>query len=143
MYKIILSALLFLVFNSVNAQDWLTNFDDAKIEANKKNQHIILVFQGSDWCAPCIKLNQEIWGSPEFITYSKDHFVMLKADFPRKSKNKLVDAQQEKNNQLMDKYNKQGYFPFVAVLDKDGNVLGNTGYKKTSPAEYIKLLTSF
>ncbi|MFA5298536.1 MAG: thioredoxin family protein [Lutibacter sp.] len=143
MYKIILSALLFLVFNSVNAQDWLTNFDNAKVEANKKNQHIILVFQGSDWCAPCIKLNQEIWSSPEFITYSKEHFVMLKADFPRKNKNKLVDAQQEKNNQLMEKYNKQGYFPFVAVLDKDGNVLGNTGYKKTSPAEYINLLNSF
>ena len=143
MYKITLSILLFLVFNSVNAQDWLTNFDDAKIEANKKDQHIILVFQGSDWCAPCIKLNQEIWSSPEFIAYSKDHFVMLKADFPRKSKNKLVDTQQEKNNQLMEKYNKQGYFPFVAVLDKDGNVLGNTGYKKTSPTEYINLLNSF
>ena len=104
---------------------------------------LFLVFQGSDWCAPCIKLNQEIWSSPKFIAYSKDHFVMLKADFPRKSKNKLVDTQQEKNNQLMEKYNKQGYFPFVAVLDKDGNVLGNTGYKKTSPTEYINLLNSF
>lgn len=68
---------------------------------------------------------------------------MVKADFTRKSKNKLTESQQKQNNQLMEKYNTQGYFPFVAVLDKNGKMLGNTGYKKTSPSEYIKLLTSF
>jgi hypothetical protein len=43
----------------------------------------------------------------------------------------------------MENYNTQGYFPFVAVLDKNGKMLGSTGYKKTSPTEYIKILTSF
>ena len=48
--------------------------------------------------------------------YAKDHFVMLKADFPRKRANKLNSEQQEKNNKLAEIYNQKGYFPFVVVL---------------------------
>ncbi len=141
--KLILSAFLLCVISLANAQNWLTNFEEAKNISNKENKPIILVFQGSDWCAPCIKLDKEIWSTPEFIKYANEYFIMIKADFPRKSKNKLTESQQKQNNRLMEKYNTQGYFPFVAILDKNGKMLGNTGYKKTSPSEYIKTLTSF
>jgi len=143
MKKISLSILFFLTVFIGNAQEWQTNIETAKEIAIEKDQHIILVFQGSDWCAPCIKLDREIWSSEEFKRYAEKNFVLVKADFPRKKKNTLSKEQQLKNNQLMEKYNTKGYFPFVAVLDKNGNLLGNTGYKKTSPAAYIKLLASF
>ncbi|REE81918.1 thioredoxin-related protein [Lutibacter oceani] len=138
-------AILFLFIGSYTmySQNWNTNFDDAKNLALKENKNIILVFQGSDWCAPCIKLDREIWSTPEFIKYSKQHFIMFKADFPRKSKNRLTEKQQIQNKRLMEKYNKPGYFPYVVVLNKKGEVLGNTGYKKTTPSEYIKILISF
>ena len=136
---------LLLLFQglTVSAQEWITDLDDAKNMASEKSRNIVLVFQGSDWCAPCILLEREIWSSDEFREYAKDHFIMLKADFPRKEKNKPSKEQQEKNNLLAEKYNRQGYFPFVVVLDKDGKVLGQTGYKKISPSEYIDLLASF
>ena len=125
------------------AQEWQTDFETAKTIASKENRKIIMVFQGSDWCAPCIKLNTEIWNSEEFKAYSKDHFVMLKVDFPRKKANALDPAQQEKNNQLAENYNKNGFFPFVVVLDAQGNKLGETGYKKMAPGDYIQHLLSF
>lgn len=128
---------------SLAAQEWHFDLKEAETIAQQNNRRIILVFQGSDWCAPCIKLNLEIWSSDEFKNYAKDHFVMLLADFPRKKKNQLSKEQQGKNNKLFEKYNKQGYFPCVVVLDKNGNVLGTTGYKKVSPKEYIKILESF
>lgn len=140
---LILSSLFFLMISSLNAQEWLTNIDSAKVTAAEKNRNIILVFQGSDWCAPCIKLERDIWSSEEFKSYAKDNFVMLLADFPRKKKNKLDKKQENKNKALAEKYNKSGMFPYVIVLDKDGKVLGSTGYKKISPAEYIKLLSSY
>ena len=144
MKKIIaLGYFFFVTIISMNAQNWQTDLSEAQKIASEKNQKIILVFQGSDWCAPCIKLDTEIWNTKEFTDYSKENFVLLKADFPRKKKNKLDDVQQEKNNKLAEKYNTNGYFPFVVVLDKNANVLGNTGYKKVSPSEYIKILNSF
>jgi thioredoxin-related protein len=141
--KIIAVFMLLLISSAAFAQNWQTDFAKSKELAATENKTIILVFQGSDWCAPCIKLDTEIWSSKEFIKYSKEHFVMLKADFPRKSKNKLDKSQQEKNNQLAEKYNTKGYFPYVVVLDQNANVLGSTGYKKVSPSEYIEILNSF
>jgi len=141
--KIIFSFLFVCSVFFVNAQEWQTDFEQAKTIAVKENEPIILVFQGSDWCAPCMKLEREIWSSEEFKAYAKKHFVMLKADFPRKNKNSLTPKQQEANNQLASLYNKNGFFPHVVVLDKTGKLLGETGYNKITPADYIKLLTSF
>ena len=141
--KIILSIFLLLIFFTVNAQEWVSNFETAKEIASKENKKIILVFQGSDWCAPCIKLDKEIWSTPDFKNYAKEHFVLVKADFPRKKKNKLSEVNIANNKKLMELYNKNGYFPFVVIFDKNAKTLGNTGYKKTTPSEYIKILTSF
>lgn len=143
MKKTILSVLFLCTIVIVNAQLWHTDFIEAKKLATKENRNIILVFEGSDWCAPCIKLEREIWESEEFKDYAKTHFVLLKADFPRRKTNRLSEQQQKENEKLAEKYNQQGFFPFVVVLDKTGKVLGTTGYKKVEPAEYIKLLSSF
>jgi len=136
---------LFILISTtfLNAQDWITDFELAKSSAKENNKTIILVFQGSDWCAPCIKLDKEIWHTDEFKAYAKDHFVMLRADFPKRKKNALREAQQQHNNVLAETYNKNGYFPYVVVLDGNGKALGSTGYKKMSVSEYIKVLESF
>ncbi|MFD0836409.1 thioredoxin family protein [Mariniflexile aquimaris] len=140
---------IFVLFNfflviSFNAQgqNWVTNFEEAKQLAAKNNQNIVLVFQGSDWCAPCIKLEREIWSTEEFKKLSKNHFVMLKADFPRKKANKLSDEQTLQNSKLAESYNKEGIFPLVVVLNKNGKVLGKTGYEKSNPTDYFKKLNS-
>jgi thioredoxin-related protein len=131
------------VLSGISAQKWETDFEVAKNMAQEKEKNIVLVFSGSDWCAPCMKLEKNIWKSQEFIDYSKNNFVLLKADFPRKKSNNLSQKQQEQNRLLAETYNKQGLFPFVAVLDKGGKILGTTGYKNISPNEYIELLHSF
>jgi thioredoxin-related protein len=142
--KISIFLFLSILFSiTLTAQEWQTDFETAKQISSKENRPIILVFQGSDWCAPCIKLDREIWSTDEFKAYAKDHFVMLQADFPRKKKNALHDEQQEKNKHLAEKYNKQGYFPFVVVLDNEGNVLGEAGYEKTQSNAYIEKIESF
>lgn len=141
--KIAVTFLFLFTISSIQAQNWLTDIKKAESIATKENKNIILVFEGSDWCAPCKKLNKEIWSTEEFKTYANDHYVMLLADFPKRKKNKLDSEQQHKNNVLAEKYNKHGYFPHVVVLNEKGDVLGRTGYKKVSPKEYIKILNSF
>tara|TARA_R100000655_G_scaffold18102_3_gene38115 strand:+ start:44 stop:433 length:390 start_codon:yes stop_codon:yes gene_type:complete len=127
----------------MTAQEWQTDFAKAKEIASTENKPIVLVFQGSDWCAPCIKLDREVWSTKVFKKYAAGHYVMLRADFPRKKKNALTEEQTVANAALAEKYNKQGYFPFVVVLDADGKVLGESSYKKTTPENYIKELNTF
>ena len=135
---------ILLIFGAnLFSQQWETDFGKAKELAATEDKPIILVFQGSDWCAPCIKLDREIWSTDEFKSYAQEHFVMFKADFPRRKKNALDDKQRQQNAELAEAYNKNGYFPYVVVLDKSGNVLGSEGYKKVSPEAYIQILESF
>lgn len=135
--------ILLMVSSAGNAQNWETNWSDASARAKESNHNIVLVFSGSDWCAPCIKLDKNIWQSTEFQNYAKKHWVMLRADFPRKKANKLSGEQTAENAALAEKYNQKGYFPLVVLLDADGNVLGQTGFKNISPKEYIELLKAF
>ena len=119
------------------AQNWETNWDEASTKARENSQNIILVFSGSDWCGPCIKLDKEVWQSTEFQTFANTHWVLLRADFPRKKKNELPEIQIAENARLAEKYNENGYFPLVVLLNADGEVLGKTGYKNISVKEYI------
>ena len=133
----------FLLIQNLSAQEWQINFEKAKDLAQKNDNNIVLVFQGSDWCAPCIKLDREVWSTDEFQNLAKDRFVMLKADFPRRKKNQLSEAQESHNKSLASKYNPNGYFPYVVVLDPSGKVLGQSGYEKTSPKAYFNKLNAF
>lgn len=131
---------MFLFTNTINAQEWGTSFEEAKKTAKNENKHIILVFAGSDWCAPCIKLEKQILETKEFKESVKKDYVLLKADFPRKKKNQLTENLQNQNKKLAEEYNKSGGFPLVVVLDKNGKKLGETGYKNVSPDSYLDIL---
>ena len=141
--KIIILTLAVIFSTSMFGQTWETNWNEALHKAQKENLKIILVFSGSDWCAPCIKLDKEIWSSTEFQELSKNEFVMFRADFPRKTKNLLDKNQQLENNNLAEKYNENGFFPSVVVLDSNEKILGRLGYEKTTPELYFEKLKSF
>ena len=143
MRKYALITILFvLIMNTarLSAQEWRTDWDTAKVEAEKANKKLILVFSGSDWCIPCIKLEKEIWENPSFYQYAQQHYVLFRADFPKRKKNKLPEAIQQLNEGLASEYNPKGYFPLVVVLDSKGKVKGQLGYEKSTPEAYIALI---
>ena len=142
--KYILTTLFFIGhLTTVYSQNWELDFNTAIKRAQDSNKTIILVFSGSDWCAPCMKLEREIWETDTFQKYANDHYVMVRADFPKKKANKLSKEQEKKNAHLAEMYNPNGYFPLVVIIDKNKKVLEQTGYKKISPQEYIEHLNSF
>jgi len=124
----------------LSAQDWRTDWDIARVEAEQANKKLILVFSGSDWCIPCIKLEKEIWESSSFTQYAEQYYVLFRADFPKRKKNKLPEMIQKLNDRLASKYNSKGYFPLVVVLDAKGKVKGQLGYEKLTPEAYIALI---
>ncbi|MGW9687008.1 thioredoxin family protein [Flagellimonas sp. 2504JD1-5] len=132
-----------LFIGSLQAQ-WQDSFDEALELADMENKPIVLVFSGSDWCAPCIRFKRSILDSQDFTDYAKTHYVLYNADFPRKKKNKLPLEKSGANKSLAQRFNPSGYFPLVVVLDKEKTVLGKTGFdRRTSPKEFISLLNTF
>ncbi len=134
----------YLFFTSVLvAQEWQPSYAEAIAGAKEQGKSILLVFAGSDWCAPCIMLDATIWQSDVFRSYAKENYVLYKADFPRKKANRLSEAVAERNSALAEKFNPNGHFPLVLLLDSHENVLGETGYLKSTPEAYIERLKSF
>jgi thioredoxin-related protein len=139
----VFSIVALMRLTTVSAQEWQTDLNSAMSLAAKEDKPIILVFQGSDWCAPCIRLDREVWNTESFRKYAQSHYVLLRADLPRKRANQPSQEQANKNAALAEKYNVNGIFPLVVILDKDGKLLGKTGYINAGPEAYIKELNSF
>ena len=133
-----------LFIGTLQAQVWQETLEDAIQKADEENKPIVLVFSGSDWCAPCIRLKRSILESDYFKKYAFANYILYNADFPRKKKNQLPLDKLNTNKSLAEKYNPRGYFPLVVVMDKQQVVLGKTGFsKKNSPEDYVSALNGF
>ena len=119
---------------------WFTDFEKSKEEAGQKNKVILMVFSGSDWCKPCIRLDQKVFQDESFRNYAGEHLVLLKVDFPRKKENRLTDVQRRQNEALAEKYNRTGAFPFVLLLDATGDVVCMINNPPMDPAEFMKII---
>ena len=141
MKKIMISLLLFIATIGYS-QEWKHNLEEAKKEAAEQNKEILLVFSGSDWCAPCIKLDKNVWQSDAFKAESQKKWVLIKADFPKKKADLLSPELTANNEKLAEKYNQEGNFPLVVLLDKNGKVVGEKGYANISAEDYIQAIHS-
>lgn len=133
----------FLIGQSVNKDEvkWITQFDEAIDLSTDSGKNILMVFSGSDWCKPCIQLRQKIWESEVFKKFAKDHLVLLELDFPASKKNRLPEEQRLHNEALAEKYNPQGAFPSVVLVDQHGKEITSFDYKKSwTPDDYINFI---
>src|SRR5689334_13804261 len=133
--KLLLSIFLFSI--SLSTPEWLTDFNKARQQAAESNKMILLNFSGSDWCIPCIRMKTDFFNVDAFREFAVAHLVLASADFPRLKKNQLTKELVKQNEALADKYNKDGKFPFTALLDSKGKVLKVwDGFPEESPAKF-------
>ncbi len=85
----------------------------------------LFVFEGSDWCVNCLKLEKGVLSDALFKQYLKEHHIALeKVDFPQKLKQ--AKNVQKQNKELAKKYNFEGIFPTLVLV-------------KSSTQEFLKL----
>lgn len=114
--------------------NWHTSLPEAQALAKKENKLVMMDFTGSDWCGWCIKLNKEIFSTPEFSEYAKKNLVLVELDFPHKKAQS--DELKTANKELAKKYAIRGY-PTIIVLNSEGKQVGTLGYMKGGPQAFI------
>jgi thioredoxin-related protein len=135
-----ITLLFMLVASGITSysQEWKNNLDDGFREASASGKNVLLFFSNSKDCERCTKLDKNVLQSPEFINYAKDNFVLVKQDFGHSSAENL-----EENLLIVEKYNKDGLFPLVVILNKNAKILGQVGaYNNETPAQYLARLQS-
>ena len=141
--KKLLSLLFFLCCALLQAQQWESSFENAQTKAAAENKKVLLVFSGSDWCIPCIRLEDKVWKSQEFISYAASSLYLYRADFPKRKKNQLPADKKTENEALAASYNKKGYFPWVVVFSANGKAIGAFAYEDKAVSAYLKAIESF
>jgi thioredoxin-related protein len=134
--KFNVNSLIFFISSMVFAQNWQTNYQTAAEQARAVQKAMIVVFSGSDWCAPCIKLDRNVWQSEAFAKASKN-WIIYKADFPKKKQNQLPTEIKKQNEKLAEKFNPNGIFPLVVMIQPDGKVVGQLSYEAITAEAYI------
>ena len=110
-----------------------------KEKPGKGGQKLVyMLFTGSDWCPPCMKLEDTILHNSDFKAYSASHLKMRIVDFPRN--NNQSKEEKAENNQLKSKFKISG-FPTVVILDNGGREIARkVGFGSTKPSQYIAWL---
>jgi thiol-disulfide isomerase/thioredoxin len=127
---------LFVVF--IGQAQVLTDPVAAFAQAQATNRPVLLVFSGSDWCAPCIQLERQVLTDAAFLRYAKEHVVLLEADFPQRKKlpPPLVAAYE----QLAETYNQEGSFPKLVVIGSDRKRVAALSALRQTPATLMAQL---
>ena len=131
---------------SIQAQEeltWHTDMSKATDISIKENKPMFLFFTGSDWCGWCIRLQKEVFKTPEFVKWAKDNVVLVELDFPRSVPQS--DELRMQNKGLEQAFQVQGYptIWFANAKFKEEKPafegLGKTGYVPGGPVAWLEV----
>jgi thioredoxin-related protein len=103
-----------------------------QIEVSEK--YSLIIFEGSDWCPGCIRLEKNILNDSAFIQYLNHNDIeLVKIDFPQQKK--ISKAQKLHNQQIAEKYNFEGVFPTIIISRSDTLFYDKIFYRNESIEE--------
>lgn len=119
---------------------WFGDLAAAQAQARATGRPVVAVFSGSDWCAPCVVFEREVFAQPAFSAFAQGRLVLAHFDYPRQPGHQLPPAQARLNAAAAAQLNREGDFPLAVVLAPDGRVLAKTGYRAGGPAAFVAYL---
>jgi|GEM_PF-2294166 len=82
------------------------------------SKYSLYVFEGSDWCMNCRRLEKNVLSDATFKQFLKEESIeLIKVDFPQRKK--MSAEQVNKNDSLAQLYNFEGGFPTVILSRAD------------------------
>ena len=103
--------------------------------AKASGKPVLIVFSGSDWCAPCMRFNKNVLSQPAFNDFAKDNLILFNADFPQRRK--LPEEVKRSNDSLAEVYNPRGEFPHVVLIMPDLSSIRTIPYLNQKEDEFI------
>ena len=126
-------------FRSGDKALWLSDYESAITASKESGKPVLMVFSGSDWCRPCIRLRKTVLEPQVFQEFAEDNLILLEVDFPRSRKNRLTKKQLQHNETLAERYNPAGLFPLILLLNSNEELIGKTDHATGSESLIAQL----
>lgn len=138
--KKVFVAVVILFTSLTNYAQVHDNADRAFSIAKELQRPVLLIFSGTDWCQPCIRFKKTILSDSSFVQFASKNLVILEADFPQRKK---LDAKTvARNEQLAERYNPNGIFPYILLLKPDLSVLKVVAYDNQTSRNFVQEISS-
>ena len=96
----------------------ITDWKKAKELAKKENKRILIILTGSEWCAPCRKMDKKVIENLEFQKYAEKNLIVFLIDLPGGGivfNSKVYQDYEEFKNKYETKY-----LPSLILTKSDG-----------------------
>lgn len=104
--------------------------------ASETNKPVLLIFSGSDWCIPCIRLQKKIFSDSLFKRFAEEQLILLIADFPQQKVNRQEHTKW--NEELAKEFNPEGTFPLLILLRPDRTIVTLLKYENYTSEAFIR-----
>ena len=133
------AAVVLLAASTQASEEWLTDYDEALAESTRSGKPVFVLFTGSDWCPHCRTLEDRVFATSEFQSWSDEHVVLLMLDLPESG---ISPAVRSERSRICIKYGVRT-FPSVLVIDSYGEkILEEKGYRGTPASTWIKRIAA-
>ncbi|AAF39037.1 thioredoxin family protein [Chlamydia muridarum str. Nigg] len=112
---------------------WMS-YQDALNKAQKEGKFVALFFTGSDWCVWCMRMQDQILKTSDFVDFAKQYLCMVEVDFPHSAEQ--TPEQKEQNLKLKSQYRVDG-FPTLVLLDSRGREVAKMGFEYGGGEAYV------
>lgn len=102
----------------------------------KEHTFRLYIFEGSDWCHNCIRLDKNVLSKDQFKEFATSESIYIEhIDFPQRKK--LEPQQAAHNAMIADKYGFKGIFPTLILVHAESNRQVVITYADEDVAEFI------
>lgn len=96
----------------------------------------LIVFEGSDWCSRCLRLEKEILNDSLFLNQMQSGSIKIeRIDFPQRKK--LSDTTRLFNTTIAEKYAFDGSFPTIILARTDSFSYRKINYTNQSITQFL------
>ncbi len=105
-----------------------------------KSGYKLIIFEGSDWCRNCRRLEKEVFSKKEWTNFLDQYGIEVeKIDFPQRKKQRKEVKRY--NSEIAEKYNFEGVFPTLILVDMNSEKYFKfADYLNQTPQEIIDRL---
>ena len=98
--------------------EMITDWNKAKELAQKENKQILIILTGSEWCAPCKKMDKRVIENPKFQKYAEEKLIVFLIDLP--GGGLILNSKVYQDYQRFQKKYQTNSLPSLILTDKNG-----------------------
>ncbi len=120
--------------------EMIHDWNEAKELAENENKQILIILTGSEWCAPCKKMDTRVIDNPDFQEYAEQNLILFMIDLP--GGGLVIDSKVYQDYEKFKNKYQSSALPSLILTEEDGTKIKTLKGKMFRIKNVMKQLVS-